>query len=35
MHEALGEVETQPRLSHKEKGKAPLSVDGVAYPAST
>ena len=35
LHEALGEVEAQPRFSRKEKGKAPLSVDGVAYAAST
>ena len=33
MHEALGKVETQPRLSREEKGKAPLNVDGVAYVA--
>jgi len=33
--EALGEVEDQPRLSHEEKGKMPLSVDGIAYAAST
>jgi len=35
LHEALGEVEAQPRFSREEKGKAPLSVDGVAYAAST
>ena len=35
MHEALGEVHAQPRLSREEKDKASLSVDGVAYSAST
>ena len=35
LHEALGEVEAQPCLSREEKGKAPLSVDGIAYVAST
>jgi len=34
LHEALGEVEAQPRLSREEKGKALLSVNGVAYAAS-
>ena len=35
LRKALGKVEAQPRLSHEEKGKVPLSVDGVAYAAST
>ena len=35
LHEALGEVKAQSHLSREEKGKAPLSVDGVAYAAST
>ena len=29
--EALGEVEAQPRLSHEDKGKTPLSIRSVAY----
>ena len=29
--EALGEAEAQPRLSHEDKGKMPLSVGSVAY----
>ena len=29
--EALGEVETQLRLSHEDKGKTPLSFGSVAY----
>ena len=33
--EALCEVEAQPCLSREEKGKAPQSIDGVAYAAST
>jgi len=35
LHEALGEVQAQPRLSREEEDKASLSVDGVAYAAST
>ena len=33
--EALGEVEAQPHLLREEKGKMPLSVNSVAYAAST
>ena len=35
MHEALCEIEAQPCLSCEDKGKASLSVDGIAYAAST
>jgi len=33
--EPLCVVEVQPHLSREDKGKVPLSVDGVAYAAST
>ena len=35
LRKALCEIEAQPRLSREEKGKAPLSVDGVTYATST
>jgi len=35
LREALCEVKAQPRLSREEKGKTLLSVDDVAYAAST